>query len=144
MWYTWVGMYSRCYYKSDYSYKHYGGRGIIVCERWKNSFKSFSQDMRKGYKKGLSIDRINVNGNYEPSNCRWATMKEQRANCRTSLYVTYKGETKIAAAWAADLGMTNAGFLYRLKKWDINKAMNHYIKNSGNYKHKKRKPCQLA
>lgn len=76
----WVGMISRCTYKSHAAYKHYGGRGITVCERWMD-FNNFIADM--GFPPpGKSLDRINNDGNYEPGNCRWATAKEQYHNSR--------------------------------------------------------------
>lgn len=80
--YTWNNMKLRCYNPNSASYKYYGARGIIVCERWLHSFTNFLDDMGKRPTKAHSLDRINVNGNYEPSNCRWATLKEQRANRR--------------------------------------------------------------
>lgn len=81
----WCGMIARCKYPSNASYKWYGARGITVCDEWQNSFKSFYDwAMSHGYNDTLTIDRINVNGNYEPSNCRWATWKEQAMNKRNS------------------------------------------------------------
>jgi hypothetical protein len=78
---SWRGMKNRCNNPNSEDYKHYGGRGIIVCDRWLNSFENFLEDMgSRPY--GYSIDRIDVNGNYELSNCKWATSKEQLKNRR--------------------------------------------------------------
>jgi hypothetical protein len=77
----WYGMKERCYNTKNEKYKDYGGRGISVCDNWKNSFENFYTDMGER-PRGLSIDRINNNGNYEPSNCRWATPTQQMKNTR--------------------------------------------------------------
>ena len=81
---AWVGMRSRCYYPKDASYKHYGARGIVVCERWRQEqgFENFLVDMGPRPSSKHSLDRVNNNGNYEPSNCRWATTTEQQKNRR--------------------------------------------------------------
>ncbi len=83
-WKTWRAMKVRCLYPSNPSYKNYGGRGIAICPRWLD-FKNFYEDMGER-PEGMTIDRINVNGNYEPDNCRWATRKQQQQNKRASVY----------------------------------------------------------
>jgi len=80
----WLQMKNRCYNPNSYAHIHYGGRGIKVCERWRNSFELFYHDMGARPSMAHSIDRINTNGNYEPSNCRWATDFVQTRNTRTT------------------------------------------------------------
>lgn len=82
--YSWQAMKMRCYYKKHRNYKNYGGRGIVVCDRWLHNFRAFLGDM--GYKPTPkhTIDRIDTDGNYEPSNCKWSTQKEQQSNRRNS------------------------------------------------------------
>lgn len=91
---VWHGIKQRCLNKKDKHYKDYGGRGIIICNYWKNNFINFYKwAMRNGYKEGLTIDRINNNGNYEPANCRWVTLTDQANNRRSNVMVTYNSET---------------------------------------------------
>lgn len=90
---TWCRMKDRCYNPNIEHYDCYGGRGITICEEWKNNFQAFYDwSMANGYRDDLSIDRINVNGNYEPSNCRWATKVEQMRNRRDTVFVFNNGE----------------------------------------------------
>lgn len=79
---SWHGAKARCYTVSHKSYSEYGARGITVCEKWKNNYLAFLEDMGRKPAPEYSLDRIDNNGNYEPSNCRWATKAEQRANQR--------------------------------------------------------------
>lgn len=112
----WDGMKNRCYIKSCCSYPLYGGRGIKICEEWKTDFAKFRDwALANGYEDGLSIDRIDPNGNYEPGNCRWATAKEQRANQRDTergKKVTINGVTRSKSEWAAEYGVSPAEVYY--------------------------------
>ena len=97
----WSHMIRRCYKQKSNDYKNYGARGIIICDDWKNSFLNFYDwSMCNGYNDTLSIDRIDVNGNYEPDNCRWVTSKIQGNNKRNSVVIEYNGEKHTIAEWA--------------------------------------------
>ena len=88
---VWRGMKSRCYNKNNKAYKHYGGRGITVCEEWKNDFMSFYNWANdSGYKQGLTIERINNDGDYCPKNCSWVTQSDQCRNQRTTVFVKFR------------------------------------------------------
>lgn len=89
---AWKSMKARCYRKTRKGYDLYGGRGITICKRWLEAFQNFYDDMGKAPTQKHSIDRKDVNGNYEPSNCRWATQKEQMNNVRRNVKVKYKEE----------------------------------------------------
>lgn len=95
---SWLNMKKRCNLPSNKAYKHYGGRGIAVCERW-NKFENFLADMGER-PDGMTLDRYPDNdGNYEPSNCRWATSSQQHRNTRVCHYITVNGVTKSSAEW---------------------------------------------
>lgn len=95
----WRAMLARCYNPKNRGYKNYGGRGITVCDSWRNDFWNFVNDMGEP-KEGMTLDRVDNNGNYEPLNCRWVTMKEQNNNRRTNHKITAFGETLTLAQWS--------------------------------------------
>lgn len=117
----WHSMKQRCYYNKNTSYPNYGGRGIGMCDEWKNNFKSFYDwAIESGYQENAkrgqcTIDRIDVNGNYEPSNCRWTTIKEQSRNKRTNHFITCNGQTKTMAEWSEIMGLSHTTIYDRLK-----------------------------
>ena len=114
----WVSMKERCNVPSVNCYKYYGGRGIKVCEEWKHSFESFRDwALANGYTDTLTIDRIDVNGNYEPSNCRWITLKEQGSNKTNNHFITYNGVTKTLQQWADEIGIHHVTLLERIERW---------------------------
>lgn len=97
---TWREMKRRCYNEKRVKYKDYGARGIIVCDEWKNDFMNFyNWAMANGYADNLSIDRIDNDGNYEPSNCRWATDEQQMRNQRKTIHFTLFGIEKTLSEW---------------------------------------------
>lgn len=122
----------RCNNPKNHAYKNYGARGIKVCDEWSEGFEKFYQwAINNGYKKGLSIDRVDVNGNYEPSNCRWATRKEQARNKRNNHLITYNSETYCLTDWAIKKNLSISTIFHRLKRgWSIEKTLNAPIKKT--------------
>lgn len=118
----WQNMRGRCRNPNLPDFKHYGGRGITVCERW-NVFENFLADMGE-CPPGLSIDRIDVNGNYEPGNCRWATQKEQTNNQRKNVRLTLNGRTQTLQQWADELKLDASMIRWRLDEgWSVERAL---------------------
>jgi hypothetical protein len=107
-------MVQRCINPNDRDYARYGAKGVCVCDRWRD-FTNFLEDMGEPPDKSYSIDRIDVSGNYEPSNCRWATAKEQANNRTTTKYLTIDGVTKPLSQWCEEYGIGPKTVLYRLK-----------------------------
>ena len=102
----WSNVKTRCLNPHDPHYKNWGGRGITICEDWKNSFQSFYDwSMKNGYSEELTIDRINCHGNYEPSNCRWLTNLEQAKNKTTNIVITFNGKSMNCSEWAKELNL---------------------------------------
>ncbi len=127
-------MKSRCYAESCGEYKWYGERGIKVCDEWKNDFMSFyNWAMANGYSNDLSIDRIDVNGNYEPNNCRWVDMKTQQNNRRNNKNISFNGETRTVSQWADKIGISQDTLGARiLNGWCIEKALTTPLLKSKN------------
>ena len=122
---VWKTMRQRCGNPKNRAYHNYGGRGICVCNEWKSNFQSFYEwSMNNGYKQGLTIDRIDVNGNYCPENCRWVNRRIQANNMRVNKLITYNGETDTLANWARRLNIKYGTLEGRLKGygWPVEKA----------------------
>ncbi len=112
----WYSMRDRCNREKHSAYSNYGGRGIKVCKEW-DKYEAFRDwALTNGYSDSLTIDRIDVNGNYEPSNCRWATMKEQCANKRRNHFVTVNGEKMIVIECSRRYGIPKSTILAREKR----------------------------
>lgn len=113
---VWRGMISRCSNPNTHYYEGYGGRGIIVCTEWAESFEAFREwALSHGYADNLTIDRIDNNGNYSPENCRWVTMKVQANNMRSTHLITYRGKTLSVSQWASELKISRATIVSRLR-----------------------------
>lgn len=122
----WANMKSRCYNPKASRFEHYGGKGVIVCEEWRNSFQAFHDwAMSHGYADNLSIDRIDVNGNYEPGNCRWEQPKGQSNSLSVNRKITFNGITKTLAEWAAITGINRRTIAARLDLhgWSVERAL---------------------
>lgn len=135
IYHMWHSMKSRCFNPNNTAYKDYGGRGITVCEEWKNEFESFYKwatangyDENAGFMQ-CTLDRIDVNGNYEPSNCRFVSMKEQCNNRRSSVILEYKGEKHTVSQWAEIIGVRSTTLYGRIKKnWSIGEILGYEYK----------------
>ena len=118
----WHNMKLRCYNVKNLNYKNYGGRNITICNEWQKFENFYNWSITNGYNDNLSIDRINVNGNYEPNNCRWITIKEQQNNRRNNHLLTFNGKTQTVAQWSKELNISNLRM--RLKRgWSIERAL---------------------
>lgn len=123
---TWYNIRRRCYDKNEIGYENYGGRGITVCDEWRNSFETFRDwAFANGYSDDLTIDRVDVNGNYEPSNCRWATAKEQARNRRSNVPLTYNGETHLLIEWSeiTDIPVSTIRDRYFKYNWTLERTL---------------------
>lgn len=119
---TWLDMKSRCYNPKSQRFYTHGARGITVCDEWKDSFDTFIKDM--GEKPtGLTLDRIDNDGNYCPLNCRWATPKEQANNRSNNISITFNNETKTVSEWSIALGISHSALMKRLCNWSLEDSL---------------------
>ena len=119
----WRRIRERCNCQDSKDYENYGGRGICVDDAWQKSFLAFLADMGEA-PAGMSIERINNDGNYEKSNCRWATVLDQANNKRTNVFVTYKEKTQTIAQWAREIGLERKTLEYRIRVgWSAERAL---------------------
>jgi len=130
----WNMIKSRCYNKNNKRYKDWGGRGITMCEEWRNDFVAFKEwALSNGYSDDLTIDRIDNNGNYEPENCRWATYTEQANNTSANHCLSYNGKTQSIALWSREVGLTERTLAKRIRRgWSIEEALTKPIKLNKN------------
>ena len=128
----WVNMRNRCFNSENKSFAYYGGRGISVCDEW-NEFLNFEKwAIQNGFEENLTLDRIDVNGNYEPENCRWISRKEQMRNTRSNHLLTYNGDTKTMAEWAEITGIPYSTLKQRINKYNysVEKALTKPVKST--------------
>lgn len=127
----WRDMRLRCYDERNIPYNRYGGRGITICDEWKEDVKAFYDwAMANGYNDGLTIERIDNDGNYSPENCRLATVKEQANNRRSNVLVTHEGKTQTMKEWAHEVGIPYKAVWARMQKlgWSAERALTEPVK----------------
>ena len=135
---AWLGLRKRCNNPNGTKYQNYGGRGIVVCERW-DSFENFLSDMGERPSAKHSVDRIDNDGNYCPENCRWATMKEQSRNKTTTRLIEFDGRSMCAVDWGDYLGIRHATITQRLHRgWSVEDTLTRNPnRGKGTYKYHK-------
>lgn len=127
---TWAAMKQRCYGSSNRSLKDYGGRGIKMCEEWRESFELFMEwAMSNGYSDDLTIERINVDGDYCPENCMWIPWEQQQGNRRMNLRLEHNGKTQNLAAWCRELSLPYSQIHNRIYKlgWSFERAISEPV-----------------
>lgn len=121
---TWKRMIQRCHNPNNPNYKDYGARGIVVCDRWRHSFPAFLSDTGHLYQPGLTIERINNDGNYEPDNVRWATRTEQANNQRSNHLISMDEHVQTISQWAHEYGVSPRLVYKRLRRgWSLKKSL---------------------
>lgn len=126
---VWMDMRRRCYNTKDINYRNYGGRGVVVCEEWKDYARFREWALATGYdatakRRNCTIDRIDIDGNYEPSNCRWADFITQANNKRNNVFYECNGKRKTLPEWAREVGISDSTIRNRLDRgWPFEKAI---------------------
>lgn len=128
---SWVKMRERCNRPKDISYKNYGAKGIIVCDRWLNSFENFLSDMGLKPEPNYSIDRKDSTQNYNPDNCKWSSRIEQNNNKSDTRVIMFNGVKFNLRTFCAHLGMAQSTIYRRTKRKNISfdEAVEHYVNN---------------
>jgi hypothetical protein len=127
-WVSWRSMRDRCLNVRNPGYANYGGRGITIAERW-DDFAAFLADMGER-PKGLTLDRIDNDGNYEPGNCRWATMRTQSRNSRMNTLLEHQGATHTMVEWSEILGLAQSVIVDRLRRgWAVERALSTPVRS---------------
>lgn len=127
---VWIGMVQRCTNPKHKMYALYGGRNIVVCEAWRRSFEAFLSDMGKRPSPKYSLDRVDTNGHYEPSNCRWATQKEQCRNTRRNKIIEYDGAMMTLVEWSELLDINYGTLQARLRLgWSVERAFTESVRS---------------
>jgi len=124
MYNIWTNVRYRCNNSNCKMYSRYGGRGITICKEWDKFFSFYTWSINNGYADNLTIDRIDVNGNYEPSNCRWLSNFDQQSNKRTNVYVNYRNKRYTIAQLSRKVGLPDSMLRHRIDRgWDIEIAV---------------------
>lgn len=132
---TWSQMLHRCYSKANIRYDRYGQRGILVCERWRNDFFAFVEDMGFPPTKNHTLDRVDGDGNYEPSNCRWATKVDQSRNTVRNVYVELYGETVLYTDALRTLKVNASAIFYHQRRGKTRQeAIDHFAQRRNPFK----------
>ncbi len=120
----WKNMLTRCYNSSNHNFKHYGARGITMCETWRDDFSAFFRDMGPRPTPKHTIDRIDNDGNYELSNCRWTTYAQQNRNYRRNIFLEFEGRRLTVTDWEIHYGFKPKTVLCRIKRgWSVERAL---------------------
>ena len=129
----WLGIINRCYNESSKDFANYGGRGVRMCDEWRDSFTAFAADVGEP-PEGHSLDRVDNHNSYLPGNCRWATSIEQNNNTRHNRRLIFQGRSRTIAQWARELGFRPGAIWARLNKgWTVEEALTHPFRTKGKH-----------